>query len=261
MSKPAAMPVFGDAYIADTRHLSLEEHGAYWLLLLIAWRSDDCGLPDDDKRLAQMLGISAAKWARLKPTVMAFWTLADGRWTQKRQKKEHVFVTEKRAKNAEAAQRRWNGQPTENKGTGRSKRISERTSERICQNDAPPPPYKKPSVSTRARKTTIPEGWKPEPFGEGTEAGAIVAAWPDGTLNPQLEQFRDYHRANGTRYSDWQAAWGTWVRNSVRFSRPPQARPAHGAGGDDAFLRHHLAELRLQQEYEERQRAAAGGGG
>jgi uncharacterized protein YdaU (DUF1376 family) len=65
------MPYFGDAYMADTRHLTLEEHGAYHLLLLIAWRSPNCALPDDDKRIAQMLGITAKKWAALKPTVMA----------------------------------------------------------------------------------------------------------------------------------------------------------------------------------------------
>ena len=79
-----SIPLFGDAYLADTRHLSLEEHGAYLQLMMIAWRSTDCALPDDDVRLARMLGISAGRWAKIKIAVMAFWTLSEKGWTQKR---------------------------------------------------------------------------------------------------------------------------------------------------------------------------------
>jgi uncharacterized protein YdaU (DUF1376 family) len=108
------IPVFGDAYMADTRHLSLEEHGAYLLLLMIAWRTDGCRLPDNDKRLAQMLGITEKRWARLKPTVMAFWTLDDGYWTQKRLTKERRFVAKKSEQNANAAHARWNANQLKN---------------------------------------------------------------------------------------------------------------------------------------------------
>ena len=38
MSKLTSMPFLVDAYIADTTHLSLEEHGAYLLLLFAMWR-------------------------------------------------------------------------------------------------------------------------------------------------------------------------------------------------------------------------------
>lgn len=124
------MPVFGDAYLADTHHLTLEEHGAYWKLLLIAWRTSDCALPNDDKRLAMMLGLTPKKWAKLKPIIMAFWKLEDGRWRQKRQTNVRRFVEEKREQNREAANARWNNQGSENKGNGSSERISGRNSER-----------------------------------------------------------------------------------------------------------------------------------
>lgn len=99
-----------------------------------------------------------------------------------------------------------------------------------------------------SQKKKIPDDWKPEPFGEDTEAGAIAATWDAKRLSGQLERFRDHHRAKGSVFSDWQAAWGTWVRNSVNFSRPlPGADPP-------SFLKTYQDEL----EREKRRQAATG---
>ncbi len=95
MSAFPSLPLFTDAYIADTAHLTNEEHGAYLRLLMFAWRSPQCRLPNDDARMARMLGLSVGKWAKLKVAVMAFWSLENGFWTQKRLAKEHEFVTKK----------------------------------------------------------------------------------------------------------------------------------------------------------------------
>lgn len=134
-SDAPAIPLFGDAYMADTMHLTLEEHGAYLRLLMLAWRTPDCSLPNDDARIARMLGISGQRWRKIRPAVMDFWTLEDGRWSQKRLKKERLFVAQKSKKNSENAKARW-AQDAENKQSDECERISER----ICQNDAPPPP-------------------------------------------------------------------------------------------------------------------------
>jgi uncharacterized protein YdaU (DUF1376 family) len=131
-SAAPAIPLFGDAYLADTHHLTLEEHGAYLKLIMIAWRMTDCALPNDDSRLAQMLGLSKGKWAKLKPVVMAFWTLGETGWTQGRLTKERAFVDKKRATNRAAAEARWSGQAAENIDGDECERTSER--------NAPPPP-------------------------------------------------------------------------------------------------------------------------
>lgn len=101
-SAAPAIPLFGDAYLADTFHLTLEEHGAYLKLLMIAWRMEGCALPNDDTRLAQMLGVSKAKWAKLKPVVLAFWTLTETGWTHSGRatqslKREHISMFVRRA--------------------------------------------------------------------------------------------------------------------------------------------------------------------
>jgi len=38
-------------------------------------------------------------------------------------------------------------------------------------------------------------------------------------LQPQTEKFLDHHRAKGTRFIDWKAAWRTWMRNTVEFGQ------------------------------------------
>lgn len=44
----------------------------------------------------------------------------------------------------------------------------------------------------------------------------------------EFEQFADHHRAKGTTFLDWDAAWRTWCRNAVKFNRkatpPPKPR-------------------------------------
>lgn len=231
-----AIPLFGDAYLADTRHLSLEEHGAYLQLMMIAWRIDGCCLPDDDARLARMLGCTAAKWRKLKPTVMAFWTLEGGHWTQGRLSKERTFVEEKREKNRASAESRWKGQPTENKQGNKCERISE--------GNAPLPPPKKeekgeanasPQKKPDPRGFRLPEGWEPKPLTGAT--AAMVALWPSGMIERQLAQFRDHYRktpgAKG-RSLDWDASLRTWLRNADDWRAKDGRSGTNGMGGNQS---------------------------
>jgi uncharacterized protein YdaU (DUF1376 family) len=131
MSKPAALPLFGDAYLADTTHLTTEEHGAYFLLLLAAWRQDDCALPDADSKLARIVGMTTRKWKAIRPTLMEFWTVENGRIYQPRLRREHDFVCKKSESNRKSANARWSKQAPENKeGVGMRSQ---------CEGNAPPP--------------------------------------------------------------------------------------------------------------------------
>ena len=98
------LPLFTDAFLADTTHLNAQETGAYLMLLMIAWRSSECRLPDDDDRLARWARVDRRTWQRIKPTIMEFWTHDGGFWIQRRLSKEREIVS----KRAEVA--RHNGQ-------------------------------------------------------------------------------------------------------------------------------------------------------
>ena len=63
MSTAPIMPLFPDAYLADTTHLTTEEHGAYLLLLMAMWRRSG-KVPNDDADLARIVGLSRLKMAK-----------------------------------------------------------------------------------------------------------------------------------------------------------------------------------------------------
>lgn len=170
MSRAGAIPYFGDAYMADTRHLTLEEHGAYHLLLLIAWRSPNCELPADDKRIAQMLGITPKKWASIRPTVMAFWTKTETGWEQKRLTKERRWVEEKSRKNSAAAEAKWEAKRLKDKAGGDANASPDGQANADANGDPPPPlpPEEKSSVANATG------GKPPDPVKELFDLGVAV---------------------------------------------------------------------------------------
>lgn len=99
MGQFPSLPLFTDAFIADTGHLNAQQTGAYLMLLMVAWRSPGCTLPDDDAKLARWARVDPRTWAKIRPVIAEFWTIADGVWSQKRLTKERVHVS----KRAEAA--------------------------------------------------------------------------------------------------------------------------------------------------------------
>ena len=106
MSEFPALPLWTDAYLADTAHLSYEEHGFYFHILMTMWRTPGCQMPNDtvwiDKRFR---GNAAAVLA----LCTEFCTLSEDRkwWHQKRLRKQWAWCREKSAQNAEKANYRW----------------------------------------------------------------------------------------------------------------------------------------------------------
>lgn len=106
----AWMPLWIGAYLADTTHLSRDEHGGYLLLLMAYWRARG-PLPDDDKRLAAITKATPMEWRKLRPVLAEFFTVTNGTWRQKRIEIEMATAdarSEKAAnKAAAAAHARW----------------------------------------------------------------------------------------------------------------------------------------------------------
>jgi uncharacterized protein YdaU (DUF1376 family) len=111
MARLPIMPVFTDALVGDTLHLSAEQFGAYALILIATWRNDGQALADDDKRMAQIARVPLVRWRkRIKPVLSEFFDLSDGNWHQKRLEMEWQKALEKSGK--QRARRLGKGQKT-----------------------------------------------------------------------------------------------------------------------------------------------------
>lgn len=136
------MPLWTDAYIADTTHLDLDHHGAYFLLLMKAWREagdQPPSLPDDDMFLRNSLSITQKKWASLKPYIMAFWELEDGRWTQKKLTQAWKTDQDFRVRQAENGTKggRPPSQKSEDIGSLRAEDITEKNQQKQRNEESP----------------------------------------------------------------------------------------------------------------------------
>lgn len=84
MAEFPSMPLMTDAYIADTMHLTNEEHGIYLKFLIHAWRSPRCCLPKDDETRRLIAGVTKPKWKNIREKMMDFWDLEEIGYTQKK---------------------------------------------------------------------------------------------------------------------------------------------------------------------------------
>lgn len=71
------------AYLADTQHLSLPQHGAYLLIMMTMQRAKGW-IPDDDRVLANICKLSVPKWKQIATEVRALLMSRDGKLSQKR---------------------------------------------------------------------------------------------------------------------------------------------------------------------------------
>lgn len=139
------MPLHVRKYLGDTTHLTRDQHGAYFLLLMAYWMRGG-PLPDDDSKLAAICKATKAEWKRLRAVLAEFFTIADGVWSQKRADEELATARSIMAAKSEAgkagAAARWQKDADAN-----GKRMADASGSQ-WQTDAPlPKPIPKQEVA------------------------------------------------------------------------------------------------------------------
>lgn len=125
-------------YLADTHHLTTEEHGAYLLLIFSYWQT---GKPLRVGRLASAARMTSERWANVEQTLREFFEEADGVWVHLRVERDLEKVATKSGKNSEAgkasaAARAFAKQQLERKARDAESTLVERTlNERLTIED------------------------------------------------------------------------------------------------------------------------------
>jgi uncharacterized protein YdaU (DUF1376 family) len=212
------LPLFTDAWVADTKHLSRLERGTYHDLIVLMWRSPECRVPNDDAWLGKRLGMTANEVvAELRPLIAEFCHV-DGNWvTQKRLKKEWDWCSKRASKNSVSAKSRWDNE----------KDSCERNATDSCERSAPILSYpilkeeKKDSyavaVATRPKDEVFEEFWKAYPKRDGANPKEparklFLAALKAGATSAEItagarECARRDHEKIGTPYIPQAVKW------------------------------------------------------
>lgn len=225
------MPLWTDAYLGDTGHLTTIEHGAYMLLLMTMWRAG-ASLPNDEKLLAKYARLNTSQWRRMSPSIMPFFKVADGRITQGRLSDEYEAVKQRGVSASNSAKARW----LKTKDTPDAVAMpiecepdaTIATTISIDKKEKKEPPLS-PKGEKPSRASQLPDGWV---LSEKNQSDAIALNFTDKEIQDEADRFSDHHRARGSAFKDWDAAWRTWLRNARKFagSRVAGQRSAAGYG-------------------------------
>jgi uncharacterized protein YdaU (DUF1376 family) len=216
MSDIPAMPVFTDALIAATTHLSAEEYGAYVRILIATWEKGCRWFPDIDRVMARVTGVPARRWRLVvRPVLVDFFDLSGGFFVQKRVKTEWDFVTRDRNQKVQAgiasaeAKRLKKQQTTStavdeplptavptNRPTKGQRNVNSSTSIRIEEEESkeertPIPPAKTDQSAEPAATTEPVRVAKPSAINHAPEMYAIWhelfhPIWPRSRLTPEI---------------------------------------------------------------------------
>lgn len=135
MAQFPAFPLWTDAYLADTGHLTTIEHGAYLLLLVTMWRNGGA-LPNDDRQLAKFVRMTSGQWLRIKPTLMSFFKVSPDSISQGRLTDELAIVRQKSAKQSNSARAKWRKENNKRHASADAK-VDDSDMPNTCQVDAP----------------------------------------------------------------------------------------------------------------------------
>lgn len=95
------IPIYLDDYTGDTMHLTCEEHGAYFQMMLAYYRSER-PLPASDRSLAAIVKLPMDRWMECRPTLAAFFREERGFWHHERIEAE---IAERASKHAQSIAR------------------------------------------------------------------------------------------------------------------------------------------------------------
>lgn len=98
MTFAPSMPLFCNDFMGSTAGLSLEQSGAVLHILMATWANGCRPFADDSAVLARICKVSCKRFSeRIRPHIVSFFDLSDGRWRNSRLEREWEYVAKRAA--------------------------------------------------------------------------------------------------------------------------------------------------------------------
>ena len=220
------MPLYVGDYLADTRRLTTEQHGAYLLLIMEYWQKGT-PLPDDDEQLGQITGLGK-RFKAARVTLQQFFNVEDGQWRHGRVEEEQIkankFVEKSRVNGAKGGRPKA---PRNNLGVILDLTQTYPRPEANPNLEKTPSPSPSPLGNTHtARGGEFPAWAEVETFAAGAQVeGEFARAWFERKVNSLTHGFDTLR--------DWRFDLLTYWRRGGAGQKPAEngvlngPRPAH----------------------------------
>lgn len=211
------MQLYTSDYLADTAHLTTEEHGAYLLLLMNYWQRSK-PLDNSNGRLAHVARLSAERWKEVEPVLAEFFIIDGDTWTQSRIERDLDKI---RAKSSKLSA---------NGLIGASKRLANAKQMLDFQeaNAEQMPIYEeedKEEEEDNKKIYSFDAFWKTYP--RKTAKGAATAAWVKARKKASAEELisaAERYRDDPNRDPSFTAHASTWLNQERWLDDPLPAR-------------------------------------
>lgn len=235
MAEFPALPLFTDAFIADTTHLNALQTGAYLMLLIVAWRSKTGRLPNDDKLLARYSRMDTRQWNQNKEVILEFWkTDENGYLFQERLLDEREFVAQQRQRSVAA------GKASALKRNNRGSTTAATNTPTKPQRNVNPPPHptlldnlnyypnkitkivgapSEPKVAPQKKGSRLPKDWV---LSEEIGLWAMTQGFSKNEVLREEEKFKNYWQSKAGKDGlklDWDATFRSWIFNAQEYRK------------------------------------------
>lgn len=222
MSALDELPLSTSAYLADTQHLSLPQHGAYMLILMTMWRAGGW-IDDDERKLATICKTTVKKWRQIAGDVRALLIVRDGKLSQKRLLSEVEIVLNMVSRNRENGAAGGKAKALKNKELDLAPATVSPADRQSGEDSALPSLSVDSENKVKKGKggIALPIDWRPSPdeLSYGFDLGFDQQA-----IDGMAEDMRLWARANANRAvgrkADWVSTFKGWMRREADKRKP-----------------------------------------
>lgn len=215
-SNPPAFQLYAADFYIDTIEWSEAELGLYLRLLLLEWINGP--LPGDVKSLVRLCNTHYKTFNKLWIKVSTKFDIRGDKLVNKRLEKtreeqlKYREVQQIAGKRGVERKRELGIYPFNNSSDPSSDPATDPSSENQALQSSSS--FKE---NNKKKKTSVPKDFKltPELIEWAKSKGCKKT---DAGFKELTEQFLDHHKAKGSLYIDWVAAWRNWVRNDIKFN-------------------------------------------